>query len=149
MNSDLEELRGKIDSNDPFMTRGHQILVARTYQKKKTPLWVNNKEETRKILLRSFPNLILDINRRARAARWARLIQLYWVVGYTHGQIVSELNDGKDGLEPVTLYAVRSALRSIKRASEGRRANGSGNFTGNRGGKRKGAGRKRKNQKCL
>jgi hypothetical protein len=134
MNLDLANLRTKIDSNDPFMSGGHQILKIRLFPKK-IPDWINDLEKIRQLLLRSFPKLAIDSNQRKAASRWARIINLYWVMGYTRMQVVDEIND-QTGENTETFDSINSTIRSIKRVSEGLRADGTGLKSNKRGGRR-------------
>jgi hypothetical protein len=121
---DTAELRQSFDGKDPFMTGGHQIMKVRK-KEKIVPKWINDQVKIRQILLESFPKLATDSVQRTRAARWARVIQLYYKMDYTDGQIVDELNDENPD-STVTLYQIRSIIRSIKRVAIGRSANGTG-----------------------
>ena len=124
MKRDLRELRQYLDGKDPFMTGGHQIMKVRK-KEKLIPKWVNDQQKIKEILLKSFPKLSTDSRQRMRAARWARVIQLYYKMDYTHGQIVDELNDENEEYK-VTLAQIRSIIRGIKRVATGRSANGTG-----------------------
>jgi hypothetical protein len=113
------ELRKHLGAGDPFMTGGHQILVMRKHNRK-TPEWTKHDIKVQEVLRRSFPHLLTNKRQAAQAGRWARVIQLYFRMGYTHGQIAEELE---------TSYStVLSLIRSIKRVAEGQRADGSGKF---------------------
>jgi hypothetical protein len=109
-------LRRKIDHNDVF-TSGHQIIIVRQSERE-DPEWTKSDTSIREILLKSFPKLAHNPKQRARAGRWMRVIQLYYRKHYTEGQIAEDL--------PLSIVAVRSLIRSIKRVSQGQRANGSG-----------------------
>jgi hypothetical protein len=123
MKRDFRKLRTKFDGNDSFMTGGHQIIKSagatlHADRMAKVPVWAMHDGKIRELLLRSFPKLATNETQRSKAARWARVIQLYYRVGWTRNKIADELG--------MSLGALTSLLRSIKRASEGRRANGSG-----------------------
>lgn len=117
-NDHLGELRRKIDSNDPFVTGGHQVLKPRSNDKKEVPEWTRDDKKVREILLRSFPKLTTDYKQRVRAARWIRIIHLYFRMHMTRGQVAEEM-----GVEP---GIIRDVVRSIRRVAANRRANGSG-----------------------
>ena len=113
------ELAGLMDGKEQFMRSGHQILVERKH-KKKIPKWAQDDKQVQKIILRSFPKWRTDTRQSQRAGRWARIIQLYFRLGRTHGQIAEEMKISYD--------SVRSLIRAIKRVAKGKRTDGSGNF---------------------
>ncbi len=128
------ELRKKIDGNDPFMSSGHQIKKT-VSRHRKIPDWVKSNAEVRKLLLRSFPKLATDTKQREKAARWTRVIHLYFKMSMTHGQIAEELGEQMDDgtVKPLSLSTVQSIIRSITRVSQGRRADGRGNLVPQKG----------------
>jgi len=113
------ELRQTFDGQDPFMTKGHQIIKVRRGNRK-TPDWAKNENELRKLLLHSFPYMATNKKQRVRAGRWARIINLYFRLQMTHGQIASEMM--------MSYCAVESAIRNIKRAAKGLKASGEGRY---------------------
>lgn len=96
---------------------GFQIKNIRR-QERDTPEWARTNEGIQKILLVAFPRLREDSKQRAAAARWARVIQMYFQMGWTRFEIADELN-----IKPGTVLTL---TRSIVRTSKGLRANGSG-----------------------
>lgn len=112
------ELREIFDSNDPFMSSGHQVKRRRSGQNRATPAWVKSSQQVQALLLRSFPRLKTDPKQRWRAARWARVIHLYFTLMLPFGQVLEEIGTTRN-----TLLAL---LRSIRRVSENLRADGSG-----------------------
>jgi hypothetical protein len=117
VNRDFQQLREILDGDDPFMVGGHQKSHLRT-KERKVPEWTKNNKKTQQVLLRSFPKLRTDLKQRLQAARWARIIHLYFRMQYTYRQVAAELE-----MPP---RAVDSMIRSIKRVAAGRRANGTG-----------------------
>ncbi len=115
----FRELREIVDGGDPFMRSGHQILVERKH-KRIVPDWARSDKEIRKLLLRSFPRLHTDKKQAAGAGRWTRVIQLYFRMGKTHGQIAEEMELGYN--------MVRMIIRATKWAAQGKRTDGSGKF---------------------
>lgn len=111
MNEDLKKLRKKMDSNDPFLSGGHQIVKART-REKEIPAWANNNIETQKLLLRAFPKLRVDNSQRKSAARWGAVISMFYRMNWTYSQIAEELNTTSKGIEMI--------LRRIKRIAKGK-----------------------------
>ena len=116
-NSTLRELRKHFESDDPFMSSGHQIIKPLRRRKKK-PAWVSDNERIQQILLRSFPNLQTNPAQRFRAGRWARLIHLYFQEGRSRSYISEEMK--------WSYAAVDSAIRGIKRVARGVRYDGRG-----------------------
>lgn len=111
------ELRHSMDGSDPFMTGGHQVISPRRAYKKDHPAWTKSDEKIKQILLRSFPKLQTDRRQRLAAARWLRIIHMYYRVGETIGTIALELHQ--------KVGTVKRVLVSIKRAAKGKNtANG-------------------------
>ncbi len=117
MNRDFQQLRTILDGDDPFMVGGHQKSSLRK-KERIVPEWTKNDKKVREVLLRSFPKLRTDPKQRYQAARWARIIHLYFRMQYTYRQVAAELD--------MPLKAMESMIRSIKRVAAGRRANGTG-----------------------
>lgn len=117
-NDHFGELRKKIDSNDPFVTGGHQVLKPRSDDKKEVPDWARDDKKVREILLRSFPKLATDTKQRIRASRWIRIIHLYFRMHMTRGQVADEM-----GVEP---EVIKWAVEGIRRVAKGIRYDGRG-----------------------
>jgi hypothetical protein len=117
------KLRQQFDGNDHFI-RNFQVGGTRKYERK-TPLWVHDNKKIEKVLLSAFPKLMTDETQRKRAARWAGVIHYYFRLRYTYVKVGEEL-----GLKT---NVVNGIVRSIKRASCGRKANGSGQRGGANG----------------
>lgn len=113
----FEELRGQFDGQDPFMTTGHQIITVRRGTHK-IPDWTKDKTRIQKLLLRSFPKMMVDSKQREQAGRWARVIHLYFRMQMTSGQVAEEMELPKKKIYDIILR--------IQRVSHGRRANGTG-----------------------
>ncbi len=103
---------------------GHQIVRLRR-RTRKVPEWTRNDKQVRIVLLRAFPKLALPGKDRTRAARWMRVIHLYFRLQYTYSQVAEELT--------VTPGSVMSMTRSIQRVAQNRRANGTGQLGKKRG----------------
>lgn len=123
-NESFRELRKVLDSSDPFMTGGHGIRKPNS-RRKKIPAWSLNDASVREILIRSFPKLQTNPRQRKSAAKWIRIIHLYYRAGMTRGQVAAEM-----GMKDNTL---KRALISIKRVASGRWTDNKGNFGGERG----------------
>jgi hypothetical protein len=121
--SKSSELRHIFGGNEAFF-QGHQTVGARTYDRE-APKWTKSDIAIRNLLLRVFPKLATDENQRTSAARWVSVIHLYYRLGYTRGQIAEEI-----GSSDVKVHGV---IRSITRACNGLRADGSGQRSGRRG----------------
>lgn len=109
MNRDRETLRGVIDGADQFMS-GFGVGAPRTYSRE-IPTWARNKSEIKKMLLSAFPELATNSKQRRAAARWAQIIQLYHVLGYTHRQVAEEMS--------ITEKQVSNYLQSISYVYKG------------------------------
>lgn len=116
-----QQLGKLIDGKEQFMRSGHQILVERKH-KRVTPEWVKSDKKIRELLLRSFPRLLINKRQAALAGRWARVIQLYFRMGKTHGQIAEEM-----GLK---YKDVNNLVDRIRRAGQGFCASGTGKKLG-------------------
>lgn len=111
------QLRRSLDRNESFLNGGHQTVGARTY-KRTTPAWAKNDRFIQQLLQRSFPKLANNDNQREAAGRWAAVIHLYFRIGYTRSQIAEELDSTEE--------RIKGVIRSIYRAAQGKRADGSG-----------------------
>ena len=107
------ELRGKLDSDDSFMTGGHQILKIRR-PRKPVPSWATNNKKVQDLLIRVFPRMKESPKQRVRAGRWARVIHLYFNQRWSRGQIANEMG--------ISYMAAETLIRSIKRAAKGLRS---------------------------
>ena len=110
MNRDSRKLRKKFESNEGFMNRGHQIMKVRT-RSKEVPEWATDNVKTQALLLSVFPKLHTNTKQRRQAARWARVIHLYYRLGMPHNQVAEETKTGYG--------ALRSLLRDMRRAALG------------------------------
>lgn len=122
---DMAKLRGRVDGDDGFMN-AHQIKKVRVLiGQKDTPVWASSDTEVRKILLRSFPKLATNRAQRRAAARWTQAIVLVYRMSLPYNHAALEMD--------ITVGALRSMLRNIRRSARGQRANGSGAKNGKRG----------------
>jgi hypothetical protein len=124
MNKYFQQLRKVFEGSDPFMGNrhrgGHQIVGPRR-RKRSVPAWARSNEKIKAILLRSFPKLKTHPGQRVRAARWARIIHLYFRMQWTYTQVAEELV-----MKPANLHNMTT---SIRRAAAGKRANNTGEFS--------------------
>lgn len=123
MNDSLAAIRQSVDSNEVLVTsHGSTVSTSlhRSFGKdrKMIPMWTKSDVQIRKLLQMVFPKLAHSARQRKSAARWLRIIYLYFRVGWTYRQIADELH--------VSRIIVRDVLRSIRRVVNGRSANGSG-----------------------
>jgi hypothetical protein len=93
----------------------HQVVQARTYGRK-CPEWTQNDKQIAEVIRQVFPRW--DTTQKTAAARWALVIHLYFRMGYTRSQIAEETGS--------TTEKIKGVIRSIYRASQGRRADGRG-----------------------
>src|SRR6266702_4110416 len=105
------ELRGKMDGSDSFMVGGHQISKIRRISRK-VPAWAKNDERIKALLSHSFPRL----NKQPTgAARWVRVIYLYFRMKMTRGQIAEEMS--------LTYKTVDNIILRITYAADNRSCN--------------------------
>lgn len=114
----FRQLRTKLDGSDPFVSGGHRIIKIRTATSRSIPDWTQDNKAVQKVLLCSFPKLHEDHNHRSQASRWTRILHLYFRMQLTRGEIAREMK--------LSISQVNTFILSIKRAGEGRRADGKG-----------------------
>lgn len=110
----MGELRRHISGSDTFMS-GHQIKKIRG-RSRRVPAWTKDDAKVAARLLKSFPNLAADPTHRERAARWARVIHLYFRTQMTFSGVAREM-----GVLPKT---VENIVYRIYRAHLGKKSNG-------------------------
>jgi len=123
-NDTFKELRVFFDGDEQFMNKGHRILK-RLRREKDVPAWTLNNDRVRKVLLRSFPNLLTDPKQKSQAARWFILIDLYFRQRWSRTEIAAE--------QGWSYTVVKNQIRSIIRAGEGKSPNGTGALGRRRG----------------
>jgi hypothetical protein len=123
MREDYQGLMKVLDGHDTFVT-GHQIIktagaTLHNQRVQNTPEWTRNDAEVRKLLLIAFPRLNEDSTvgrkQRIRAARWLRVIHLYYRMGWTASKVSGELG--------VNVEIVKNTYKSICRVFKGLTAN--------------------------
>jgi hypothetical protein len=119
-NPEYAELRGHVDGQDPFMTGGHQIIKMRRGNRV-IPDWAKNNKKMQAMLNRSFLELRTNPKQRARAARWATVIQLYFRMQMTRGQVAAQM-----GLDQ---GVVKRLIDNIHLASKGLKSGGKGPYS--------------------
>src|SRR6266850_8035817 len=85
-----DQLRQHVDGADSFMT-GFQIGHARSYQRM-PPAWTQNNLTLRHVLETAFPKHRTDPRQRRQMGRWAQVITLYFLLGYTAQQVAEEMD---------------------------------------------------------
>jgi hypothetical protein len=113
MNKDYKQIRQIFEGSDPFVSGGHKVVGLRR-RKRVIPEWAQNDKKIQEILLRSFPKLKINARQRAGAARWARIIHLYFRLRWTYHQIADELG--------MPARNLNSMIRNIRRVAAGNRA---------------------------
>jgi hypothetical protein len=116
----VAELRKVIDGDElgsPDRGTGFQPKKLRRIERP-VPEWARTDAGLQRVLLTAFPRLKRDPRDRARAGRWAQVINLYFRQNLSRSEIAAELS--------LTYGAVDSLIRNIKRAASGIRADGSG-----------------------
>jgi hypothetical protein len=88
---DHARLRESIDGGDQFMN-AFQVTKVRKKIEREIPEWAMSNERVQKILLTAFPTLHRTKASRAKAARWARFIYLYFRMGQPQQIVMKEMN---------------------------------------------------------
>jgi hypothetical protein len=102
------------------MTGGHQIIKMRRSDRV-TPEWAKSNKKIQQMLMRSFPQLRTNPIQRRRAARWATIIQLYYRMLMTRGQICAHTK-----MRPKVVCRL---IENISLASKGMKANAKGPYS--------------------
>lgn len=119
-------LSERIDSRDRFMSNhnvrsGGQGAVASAQRRANPPKWTRTNEGIQIVIRRAFPHFETNKRQRLAAARWARIIYLYFRVGYTYSQIAEEMKlQSASSRRPYC--KVETIIRSIHRVAAGRAA---------------------------
>lgn len=108
-------VRRRMQSKLGSETQGYQILAVRR-PRKVVPPWVDDDKKIQEFLLRSFPLLKKNAKQRKQAARWVRIIHLYYRRHWSCRLIAEELG--------MSFEAIHYLLYSIRRAAEGLRTDG-------------------------
>jgi|ERR1035437_2752825 hypothetical protein len=110
-----KQLRQKFDGADSFVAGGHAVGgkpgTLHAGRVANTPEWAYDDEQVRQLLLKVFPNWKTNPVQRARAARWAIIIQLYFRIGWTSTRVAMRLG--------VTIKHVQNVIYRIGRARKG------------------------------
>jgi hypothetical protein len=153
------QLRRQFDSKDPFMTRGCGLVKPRSNDSKKTPAWASNDAKVRQLVYSRFPEYQTKQRHRNSAARWIRIIQLYWRMGKTEGQTAAEMESSD--LTPTKVNRYIGRIQTVAKrlfpedyvteesspVDQPRFVTTRGTPPRSRGGRRPGAGRKKASQK--
>lgn len=111
-NPDLDYLRTKFDANDQFMRSGHQIKKVRQ-RERQTPEWAMDDAKVRVLVNFSFPKWRESKAQRIRAARWVRIIHLYYRMKMSRPSVAKEIK--------ITERHLTSILCGIGRIMRGKR----------------------------
>ena len=124
--NDLSALAGYLDQGEfrdkrNSQTGGYQVVASeREASQREIPAWAEYGAEADKLfqqmLLRSFPKYQSKQRHRDGVGRWARVRQLYYLMGMTHSGVAGEM-----GLSP---KAVKDILKDMKNAGKGLSTNG-------------------------
>jgi hypothetical protein len=115
---DLLQLTDVVDGDKISEGRGFQIKTFRATYTRPVPDWARTKEGIQKILLTAFPRLRVSLSQRQKAGRWAKVINLYFINGWSTEDVAEEMYEKRQTIMMLT--------RSIVRVSQGLRADGSG-----------------------
>lgn len=116
MSDVFSQLRNFLDGNDPFMTRGHQIIktagaTQHAQRMQSVPVWALDDNKIKELLMKVFPRMQTDPKQKERAMRWLRIINLYYRVGWTCGRVAEELK--------ITYKQAEWAIYAINKAAKG------------------------------
>jgi len=108
----IGELRTVIDGDElgpHSKNSGMQIKYFRSGYEKEIPEWARVKENIQGILLTAFPKLHTNVSQRKRAGRWAQVITLYYLQGWSVPEVAEELNEDPRVIMRLTLSISRTA----------------------------------------
>ena len=105
---DLQDIRG-------FLS-GFQIKNTRTGYGREVPEWACTRVGIQEVLLRAFPRLQTDVNQRKHAGRWAQIINLYFLQGWSAEEVAEELGQSR--------ASIKMLVMGIDRTSRGLTVNG-------------------------
>lgn len=124
----MMSLNERIDSRDLFMSNhsvrsGGQGAVASAERRANSPEWARTNKGIQKVIRLAFPHFETNNRQRIYAARWARIIYLYFRAGYTYSQIAEEMNiHSPSSKRPYR--AVERLLEHIRNVAKGLNENG-------------------------
>jgi hypothetical protein len=108
-------------TSDDFQARSSRIRRVRRYRARQLPKWATSNERILQLLTSAFPRMHEDseAGRRQRddAARWSRVIQLYFRMGYTARDVAGEMYGYTDAKH--CLAKVRGIIQTIQRKVKG------------------------------
>lgn len=116
-NRDFDFLRTKIDSNDQFMSGGHQIKKVRVHERKDRE-WAMSDSKIRDLINLVFPLWRTNPRQRLRAGRWNRIIHLYYRTRMSSVMVAEEMGVSKN--------TVRLTLNRMNRVISGRNTSNRG-----------------------
>jgi hypothetical protein len=124
----MTNLSERIDSRDLFMSNhsvrsGGQGAVASAERRTNSPKWARTDGGIRDVIRRAFPHFETNERQRKFAARWARVIYLYFRVGYTYSQIAEEMNIHSPSKKR-PYRAVERLIEHIQNVAKGLNENG-------------------------
>jgi len=94
--SDEDLLRQIVDGNESFLERASTMKIREI--DRDIPDWALNDSRVREILLCSFPKLNTDDSQRVKAARWFRIIYLYYRMRLPRQIVAKELRLSEESL---------------------------------------------------
>lgn len=118
-NPDFDILRTKLDGDDPFMTSGHQITKAYNYKRKNSE-WATDDLKVRALIDAAFPAWREYPRTRARAARWARIIYLYYRANMSCPMVAEEMRIDRKRVENA-LVGINRVVRGLRYDNRGPR----------------------------
>lgn len=111
------QLRKVFDSSDGFVAGGHATRGSANSKHvtrlAKIPTWTNDNKKVQLLLLVAFPKLKKTDKQRAKAARWAQVIQLYYRMGLPMGRVSKILGITVNSVNQILLRIRATAKRTI------------------------------------
>lgn len=114
-------MRSSFDGAETILSGGQGVLNQGRRGRKRTgvPDWVEDETRVRAILLKAFPKLVTDAGQRARAGRWARVIDGYYREGAPAQDIADDLEVSKQVIEKI-IHKIKVYGRNQPRRPRGR-----------------------------
>lgn len=101
---DLRKLRRVVDGSDNLMM-GHRVVKEDVFFNRTCPEWAKHDTQVRGLLLRVFPKLASDATQRKRAAKWMRVITLYFREGRSCSYVAETMGLTEKNVE-MTIYRI-------------------------------------------
>lgn len=110
----IGELRAFVDGDELLFpwngkNSGFQIKHFRTGYDREVPDWARDNKSLQNLLFTAFPRLHTSPSQRRRAGRWAQVINLYFLKGWSVTEVADELNEDPRVIKRLTLSITRTS----------------------------------------